>query len=198
MKSILAAAVVAIIWSSQASAGQIKVCVTDPDPDAYNGFFEDGPIHIPAGAVFQYAGHILNGNLQDPYDLHHDNNKLGWTDASAAETKRRNTLMAEDSDATDDSAFVTMTTMTLTKARPCATASARAVLSTDWKWSTAPIFANDDIYYQIYGVMVNDTIDTSMDGNSSFDQISQGGSFNAEVTDTLTSAIRLPPSDPDQ
>jgi hypothetical protein len=195
MKPLLVATAVALIWASQAAAGQVKVCVTDPDPDAYNGFFEYGPIHIPAGAVFMYAGHILNGNLQDPYDLHHENTKtLGWTDAPASETKRRNVLMAEDSGAKDDSAFVTMTTMTLTKARPCATARARAVLSTDWRWSTVPIFANDGIFYQIYGVMVNDTIDTSMDGSSKFDQISQGGSFNAEVTDTLMDTITLPPS----
>jgi hypothetical protein len=56
--------------------------------------FSNGPIVIPAGTVFNFAGHIIGGNVQDPKDYaHYDGGRKG---ISPAEIERRQNLLLQD------------------------------------------------------------------------------------------------------
>ena len=49
----------------------LYICAEHADPVDWDSEFSNGPIVIPAGTVFDFAGHILGGNLQDPKDSAH-------------------------------------------------------------------------------------------------------------------------------
>jgi hypothetical protein len=51
--------------SSALTKDGLYICAEHADPVDWDSEFSNGPIVIPAGAVFDFAGHILGGNLQD-------------------------------------------------------------------------------------------------------------------------------------
>jgi len=49
----------------------LYICAEHADPYDWQVEFSKGPVVVPAGTVFDYAGHIMGGNLQDPRDSAH-------------------------------------------------------------------------------------------------------------------------------
>ena len=85
--------------SSALAKDGLYVCAEHADPYDWGIEFSRGPIVIPAGTVFDYAGHIMGGNLQDPKDTAHFDHGKGqkgnsplWTGISPAEIERRKLL----------------------------------------------------------------------------------------------------------
>ena len=132
----------------------LYICAEHADPTDWDSEFSKGPIVVPAGTVFTYAGHIMGGNLQDPQDsAHFDTHR--WKGVSAEENERRSSLLSQDMavDAKNKSGMATMNQITLTKSAPCALAQAEVVLSENWGWTISPIHGDEALYYQIYGVI---------------------------------------------
>ncbi len=47
----------------------LYICAEHADPDDWDSEFANGQLVVPAGVVFDYAGHIIGGNFQDPRDF---------------------------------------------------------------------------------------------------------------------------------
>jgi hypothetical protein len=54
--------------SSALTKDGLYICAEHVDQSDWDAEFSNGPIVIPAGTVFDFAGHIIGGNLQDPKD----------------------------------------------------------------------------------------------------------------------------------
>lgn len=84
--------------STARAAGEIQLCleqhpVQDSFVQAPSGQM---PVHVPAGTVFNYAGHAF-GPAADPLDRAHANpDGDGWRGISSAEETRRRNLQMED------------------------------------------------------------------------------------------------------
>jgi hypothetical protein len=105
----------------------LYICAEHTDPYDWEVEFSKGPIVIPVGTVFDCAGHIMGGNLQDPKDTaHFDHSKAKkgnsplWTGISPAELERREALISQDFaiDTKNTSAVATTKQVTLTKPAP--------------------------------------------------------------------------------
>lgn len=160
------------------------------------------PVHVPAGTVFNYAGHAF-GPAADPLDRAHANpDGDGWRGISSAEETRRRNLQMEDigGDGTyhrPQAALVTTGAVTLSRSHPCARMGASALLSPDWTWTMDTIPARPDMYFQVYGTLRDDHLDpTFNDDNDPFQRIAARGGINAVVTQTVDQAVTL--NSPDQ
>ncbi len=131
MRALLIA-VVSAAASARAADG-IYICATHTDQDDWEDEFSRGPVVVPAGTVFDYAGHLMGGNLQDP-----KGDATDPKDISQQEAKRRSGLLMQDMaiDPKNTSAVATTQQITLTSSAPCAMTPAEAVLSKQWGWTS--------------------------------------------------------------
>ena len=186
------AIVILVLLSIPASAGSLYICAEHTDSDDWQDEWARGPVVIPAGAVFDQAGHIL-GTIQDPKDYAHDAGAKGWK-VPPAENERRGKLLLEDmtADQKHKSGIVTTREVKLTKTRSCADVPAAAVFSPDWGWTVAPVFGDSTRYHQLYGVIREGKLDTEFnDDESPLDHLATRGQLNAVVRGTITGMIRL-------
>jgi len=103
--------------------GNFKVCLrrdidSVPDKEAY-------VVSVPPNVIFESAGRLI-GDLRDPdpdtqYALY--DNKTSW-------------------------AVITLTTLTLSKRKPCAVISVRSVLSSSWPWLFPLVRESDHLHFQ--------------------------------------------------
>ncbi len=197
--SLTSIAIVITIGSlfGPATAASLRVCVkqigkTDPD---YRALFFHGPIHVPAGAVFDQGG-IAFGPASDPLDEAHTIIGGGWTGISKKEADRRDHALSEEASHLDDASqagLVTLTPMTLTLAKPCVIVSVAAAASQKWKWNVAPVFGSDQVYYQLYGVIYAGELDTKFPNNDDpLDWAGSTGALNGVLTGTADRVIDVP------
>ena len=174
----------------------LYICALHEDQADWDDEFAAGSVVVPAGTVFAYAGHVMAGNLQDPRDLAHSKNmepgQLGWSGISKQEEARRDRLTLQDLDDGQTSAVVTTGAVTLTKAKPCALAPAKVVLSKAWGWRTnAPIKGDSTLYYQAYGVIRRGDLDTFRNDRTPVDRLGGLGELNASIHGMLTRVMDL-------
>jgi hypothetical protein len=175
-----------------AGAGDIKVCAAHLEPADWQSLFFNGPIVVPGGTVFDYAGHLFNG-LQDPRDVAHEKGN-GWNVSTAEEARRDSlTLQDLDVDQKNTSGVVTLRSITLTRALPCATVSASAALSDGWGWKQPVIAADSGLYFQVYGVISAVGLSTEFDDDANpFDFAAARGELNASVVTTIDRQVKIP------
>ncbi|MCE2579595.1 hypothetical protein LDL36_14050 [Komagataeibacter sp. FNDCR1] len=180
----------------------VEICASyDPtSPEDFQKEFSFGDILIPAGTVFDGAWHMFNG-LKDPGDMQHvvndpekHNGKM-WPNVSDAEEKRREGFLRADHESgRPHQAFITDGPVTLSKHHLCDKVGARAIVSSQWDWAARAINAAPDLYYQAYGVVSDDKIDTSFDTEPMpFQWNAQAGTINAAVIRPLDAVYELPP-----
>lgn len=158
--------------------------------------FANGPIIVPSGTVLEKAGHAFAG-ASDPRDYQHLSSKLGalFPTLSKAENDRRLALLSQDGDRSSRrEAIITTSDVQLTEKHNCATVPVKAIVSAQWEWENAHISGEKDIYYQAYGVVREDKIDTSFDAEApAFSWAAKAGEINAIVTGEVTDSYNLPP-----
>ncbi len=176
------------------NAGTIKVCIDHIDAGDWKDAWALGPITVPAGAVFEYAGHILGGNLQDPKDLAHETFPSGWSDATPAQASRREDEIEEDATIPPSQigAAITLVPLVLTENHPCGLANAAVLFDPQDGWVVYPLFANLELYYEIAGVIKFGALHPGFSGASSFDQVAQLHEIHASIETTLTKKITIP------
>lgn len=181
------------------AAGEILLCL-ERHP-VQNSFVQAQPepasVRVPAGTVFNYAGHAF-GPADDPLDRAHANpDGDGWRGISPAEETRRRNLQMEDigGDGTyhrPQAALMTTGAVTLSPSHPCARMGAEALLSVDWTWMMETIPARPDMYFQVYGTVRDGQLDPTFNNDSDpFQRIAARGGINAIVTQTVDQALGL-------
>jgi hypothetical protein len=171
----------------------LYICAENADPDDWASEFSNGPVVVPIGTVFDYAGHILGSNLQDPRDAAHFD-VHGWKGISAEENARRESLVSEDLSIvrTNTGAVATLDQVTLSTSAPCALAQAEVVLSKNWGWTILPIRGDDTRYYQVAGVIKRGALDTNFDDDKvPLNFLAGRGELNASVRGTITRVLDL-------
>ncbi len=175
-----------------AAANGLYICAEHVDPEDWQFEFHKGAVLVPSGTVFDYAGHIIGGNLQDPKDDAHWH--LGWKGISKEEQERRDRLIAEDMsiDRKNTSAVVTTKDVKLTAAQPCAMTSAKVVLSRQWGWTVDTVAGDPSLYYQAYGAIRRGALDTNFaDDKVPFNQLAARGQLSASVRGAITQSLNL-------
>ncbi|WPP21413.1 hypothetical protein SCD25_13495 [Komagataeibacter rhaeticus] len=181
------------------AAGEVQLCLErHPVQNSFvQALPEPSSVQVPAGTVFNYAGHAF-GPADDPLDRAHANpDGDGWRGIPAAEETRRRTLQMEDigGDGTyhrPQAALMTTGAVTLSPARPCARMGASALLSVDWTWTMDTIPARPDMYFQVYGTVRDGQLDPTFNNDSDpFQRIAARGGINAIVTQTVDQALSL-------
>jgi len=112
------------------AAEGLYICAEHTAPDDWQDEFSRGSVVVPAGTIFDYAGHIRGKNIQDPKGDATDPKK-----PSQQEKQRRSDLLMQDSaiDRKNTNAVATTQQVTLTRsARPALWPNAEAVLSKQW------------------------------------------------------------------
>ena len=180
------------------AAAQLEICVRQDsltDRDDFDAAFEHGPVMLPAGVVFDLAGHTFGG-ASDPLDGKHmrPGAGVGWTGISKEEGERRSKVMLEDTGRNQrrTSGLVTTSAVRLTKARPCALAPVAAVASAAWGWTVAPIFGDPNIYYQTYGVVHDGKLNTDWTKEpAGYGTPALGGALNGVLRGTTERVINI-------
>lgn len=200
MRQAILAATIAIIAGAGGSAfaqnAVLTICVkrvasVDEDFDAS---FSLGPIRVPAGAVFDYAGHAF-GSPSDPIDSAHWKKDGSWSGVDASESSRRSKVLAQDllADQKHKAGLVTLAEVTLTKGKPCTTAPVAAAQSDEWGWTVTPVFGARDVYFQLYGVIRGQDLNTAFDNERNpLDYSGARGSLNGMLSGTTARTIRVP------
>ena len=171
----------------------IYVCAEHTNPDDWEDEFIRGPVVVPAGTVFEYAGHLMSGDIQDRKDWAHSDG-IGWKGISKEEDARRTNLLAQDFavDQKNTSAVATTAPITLTRLLPCALAPAEAVLSKQWGWTLAPIAGDATVYYQVYGIIRRGVLDTDFASDDvPVNHLVARGQLNGSVSGTITKILKL-------
>ncbi|WP_146220931.1 hypothetical protein [Komagataeibacter nataicola] len=192
----------AAIAEPSTGRGNVEICATyDPtSPDDFQKEFSFGDITVPAGTVFDGPAHMFNG-LKDPGDMQHivtdpkNNDGKGWLSISDAEEKRREGYLRTDHEIGHlHQAFLIDGPVTLSKHHLCDKVDAHVIVSSQWDWNTRTINVASDLYYQAYGVVSDNKIDTSFDNEEMpFQWNAQAGNINAAVTRPLDAVYELPP-----
>jgi hypothetical protein len=178
------------IANSQAT---LHVCIKHVahKDDDFADDFAMGSIVVPAGAVFDAAGHAF-GPASDPLDSSHMKDGGGWMGISNEESNRRDNLLLADNHADNhlNSGLVTLLEIALTKRHPCAAVPVAAVVSQKWGWTTAPIFGSSAIYFQLYGIIKAGELDTSFrDTRDPLDSAGAGGQINGILLGTTERTV---------
>ena len=185
-----------VLAADRAGAAELTICVKHIAhyDDDFGAVFYHGPVRVPAGAVFDFAGHAF-GSATDPRDESHQDKDFKWTNITPEEQERRGKLTVEDAThnpGAGQSGLATLREVVLTKCAPCGRTEAAALLSHEWRWSVSPIFGASDFYYQLYGVIRNGIVKTDFSNDSnSFDFAGARGEINAIVSGTTTRMITL-------
>ena len=151
------------------AASGLRVCVANYHQGYFDQEFEDGPVTIPAGAVFEFNGYIMAGDLQDPEDeAHKDKASAGvtWSGVTDGEQMRRTERMDRSvrekaGQGATWSAVATTTPVTVTKALPCTTAPVIIVVSKNNHWTATALFGDRTRYYNLIGSIKNGALDRS-------------------------------------
>jgi hypothetical protein len=195
MKTMLIAILLAANSAAAAQAADgIYICAEHIDHDDWEDEFSGGPVVVPSGTVFDYAGHLMGGNLQDVKDWAHSGDAGKWKGISKQEEQRRADLLAQDMaiDQKNTSAIVTTKPVTLTRSVPCALTTGKTVLSKQWGWTVSPITGDSALYYQTYGVIRRGALDTNFDADDvPLNHLAARGQLNASVRGTLTKTLNL-------
>ena len=181
------------VAAARASDG-IYICAEHIDHDDWADEFSRGPVVIPSGTVFDYAGHIMGRNLQDVQDWAHRGRVGTWKDISKQEEQQRSDWLDQDMviDHKHTSAIVTIKQITLTRSVPCAITTGEVVLSNQWGWTVSPVVGDDALYYQTYGVIRRGALDTSFEADDvPLNHLAARGQLNASVRGTLTKTMNL-------
>jgi len=194
MKALLIAVVLVFCAAASAwAADGIYICAEHTDQDDWEDEFSRGPVVVPAGTVFDYAGHLMGGSLQDPKDWAHADG-ASWKGISKQEEKRRSDLLMQDMaiDQKNTSAIATTQQITLTRSAPCALAPAEAVLSKQWGWTVTPIAGDSALYYQLYGIIRRGALDTDFAADDvPVNHLAARGQLNGSIRGTLRKTIKL-------
>ncbi len=180
------------------ATAQLQVCVRQDsasDREDFNAALEKGPVVLPAGTVFDWAGHTFGG-AADPLDGKHSlpGGATGWRGVSKQEEDRRGKLLVEDAGRNQrrTTGLVTLATSRLTKAAPCALVAVAAVRSPAWGWAVAPVFGDPAIYFQTYGVVRDGRINTDWSKESgSFGYAAGVGALNGVLRGTTDRVIEI-------
>lgn len=175
------------------AADGLYICAEHADAGDWEAEFAKGSVLIPAGTVFDLAGHILGGSLMDPRDSAHFDVK-GYKGVTADENERRSGLIAGDLsiDRKHSSAAATTKPVTLSQNAPCALAPAQSVLSKEWGWILPSIVGELDIYYQPSGVIRRGALDTDFSDDAvPLNFLASRGELNASVRGTLSNALDI-------
>jgi len=162
---LLTIAVIITMPRVAAAAAQLEVCVRQDsatDHDDFDAAFEKGPVVLPAGVIFDWAGHTFGG-AADSLDGKHMKPGLaaGWSGVSKEEADRRGQLMVEDNrNKRLTTGLVTLATVKLIKAKPCGLVAVAAVRFPTWGWAVSPVFGDPGIYYQTYGIIHSGRLNT--------------------------------------
>lgn len=164
-----------MLMAELAHAGTVEVCVEKyhGNEHDYAALFSEGPIIVPAGTVFNYAGHAF-GPPSDPLDREHMHRADGKGDADQP-----------------GNAIATSATVTLSAQKNCATTPGKVVISNDFGWKNGTISDAGRLYYQAYGNIIGGRLDTSFGGGSQFDYAAQSGQLNAVVHGTLNGTTMI-------
>ena len=179
-------------------AAQLQVCVrqdSTTDHEEFDAIFAKGAVYLPAGTVFDWAGHTFGG-AADPLDGKHSlpGAAPGWRGVSKAEDDRRGKLLVEDAGRNQrrTTGLVTLATARLTKAAPCTLVAVAAVLSPAWGWTVAPVFEDPGIYYQTYGVVRGGRLNTDWSKElNSFGVAATAGAVNGVLQGTTDRVIEV-------
>ncbi|QHC35964.1 hypothetical protein [Komagataeibacter xylinus] len=182
--------------------GIVEICAAynPADQEDFQKEFSFGNITIPAGAVFDGTAHMFNG-LKDPRDEEHMTDEVAahggkiWPSISDAEEKKREDDLRIDRDpGHSHQAFITDDPIKLSKHHLCEKVSAHVMVSSQWDWDARPIDVSASLYYQAYGVVSDNKIDTSFDNEvMAFKWNAQAGTLNASVIKPLNTVYELPP-----
>lgn len=190
---LLTFGVCSVAFSDAFAKDGVYICAENADPDDWASEFSNGAVVVPVGTVFDYAGHIIGGNLQDPRDSAHFD-VHGWKGISSEENDRRSSLVSQDMsiDEKHKGAVSTMDQVTLTKSAPCELSRAEVVLSKNWGWTISPIHGDEALYYQVYGIIKRGALDTNFDNDSvPLNFLAARGELNASVRGTITTVLDL-------
>ncbi|NHO54802.1 hypothetical protein GOB87_12745 [Acetobacter estunensis] len=158
-----------LVLSGTATAQQVRICAQqDPiDAAAWHQLFANGPIGVPADTIFVFAGY-----------------SKGPPTALASNT-------VEGEKRTE--AFITTAPASLTQAKPCATVAAMVGRSETWVWNGQPIRPDKLQYFQVFGLLTPDGVDTSFDASgASMQWAAQNQQLDARVLSTLTAPRDVP------
>ena len=177
-----------------AYAGTLKVCVDHVDEEDWQGAWYYGPVTVPAGAVFEYAGHIIGGKLQDPKDLAHSTTS-GWSDATPRQIKHREDEIYKDLTlpSSEIGAAVTLAPLKLTEQHPCGIVGAATLLDPQDGWATYPLFADPAEFYEIAGVIKYGSLHENFSGHGSFDLVAAVSELHASVESSLINKVEISP-----
>jgi hypothetical protein len=164
------------------------------DSNDFADEFSNGDIVIPAGTVFDYAGHAF-GPASDPLDASHEiTGGTGWQGVSKEEALRRSDLMGQDlrTEQKHSSAVITLQAARLTKAKFCAIVPAAAAESSEWGWTQTPVFGQPETYFQAYGVMNGGGLSTDFANDKDpFQHAAARGEINGILDGTTSRTIKI-------
>lgn len=194
MWKLIAALVLVLAGGQHCYAATLTVCVKQlsTKDDDFIASFQHGPIRLPAGAVFDYAGHAF-GPAFDPTDQRHQKG-IKWIGTSKEEAEKRGTALVSDlvADQRHKAGLITLVERTLTKAKPCAEIPVAAAVSVRWGWTVSPVFGTSDTYYQLFGVIRSGQIDTSFSNDrNSLDYSATRGALNGILSGTTEKNITV-------
>lgn len=176
-------------------AAGLRVCVANYHQGYFGEEFEDGPVTVPTGSVFEFNGYIMSGNLQDPEDDAHKDEtatRVTWSGVTGGEQMRRTVMLdryAREKLSADTgwSAVATTSPATVTKSQPCATVPAKIVISKDNHWTITTLPADETRYYSLVGSVKEGAFDqNAWDENDDRGHAEYYASVRGAVTETLT------------
>jgi hypothetical protein len=183
MRFLLAVIFLFSAFYAQARTGgassELIICATNTGKEDFDAEFEDGPITVPSGSVFEFAGQMVGQDLMDP-----DGHKLLDSKLSPAEKARIDKIITHNNATKVVSAVITMAPIILNKGSPCGETSGQAVLSEKWGWQIAQAVSDMNSYYQIYGVLHRGYFDPHPSSNPQISKMIDYGALNASVIRT--------------
>lgn len=195
---VAAAALFPVTSLAVAPPAVLQVCVRrdERSPVEFNENFTRGPIPLPAGVIFDIAGHTFGG-AADPLDgLHMRTGPIPeWSGISKAEGERRGEALLEDArrDRRHRTGLVTLVAVRLTRSVPCALVPVAAVASEEWGWTVTPAFGDPSIYYQTFGVIHDGKLNTDWTAEPpALGVPALGGALNRVLRGTTDRVVRLP------
>ncbi|MBS0966215.1 hypothetical protein JK165_08960 [Acetobacter okinawensis] len=196
MKLLAATVFSAALLTSVAHAAPITVCVKHykGNESDFGELFKNGPITVPSGTIFNYAGHLF-GTDSDPLDEGHMSRapERGWIGVPAREEKRRLEIAAHDmASAKPEQAFITTESLTLTAQKYCKTVNGRPVTSSTWQWKNRTITDTGQTFYEAFGISGPIAVDTSFNNAGSLGEAAQSGQIVAVLRGELNDAKTIP------
>lgn len=196
MKLLAATIFSAALSISVAQAAPITVCIKHykGNESDFGDIFKNGPITVPSGTIFNYAGHLF-GTDSDPLDEGHMSRApgRGWIGVPASEEKRRLEIAAHDmASAKPEQALITTEPLTLTAQRYCKTVNGRPVTSSTWQWKNRTITDTGQTFYEAFGISDPVAVDTSFNNAGSLGEAAQSGQIVAVLRGKLNDAKAIP------